>query len=266
MFEVGKIYNRRADIHGKYKGQQQGGICTPKGHPFVFLFTGESGEQYGYSDGWDENGVFLYTGEGQLGNMQFLRGNKAIRDHQENGKDILLFETLPKRRGVRFRGYFTCSTWEVKQGKDLEMNIRDAIVFHLLPLSDDIESEVVLPTNASLLMLKEQAYEAASSASMGTSNTSKQTYYKRSKAVKQYVLARADGVCENCDSPAPFMRANGTPYLEPHHIRKVSDGGPDHPRWVAGVCPNCHRAAHSSINAKQLNAELSKSIAALEET
>jgi hypothetical protein len=30
MFEVGKIYNRRADIHDKYKGKQQGGICTPQ--------------------------------------------------------------------------------------------------------------------------------------------------------------------------------------------------------------------------------------------
>src|ERR1700746_1774493 len=23
--------------------------------------------------------------------------------------------------------------------------------------------------------------------------------------------------------------------------RRLSDGGPDHPRWVVAVCPNCHR-------------------------
>ena len=64
MFEVGSTYDRRYEIHGQYGGQQPGGISTPKDEPLVFLFTGESGEQYGYKDGWDENGVFLYTGEG----------------------------------------------------------------------------------------------------------------------------------------------------------------------------------------------------------
>jgi hypothetical protein len=81
MFEVGNIYDRRSEIHGLYRGQQYGGISTPADHPFVFLFTGEAGEQYGYRDGWDDNGVFLYTGEGQEGNMEFVRGNRAIRDH-----------------------------------------------------------------------------------------------------------------------------------------------------------------------------------------
>lgn len=37
---------------GHYAGQQQGGISTPAGAPYVFLFTGETGAQYGYSDGW----------------------------------------------------------------------------------------------------------------------------------------------------------------------------------------------------------------------
>ena len=66
MFEVGHIYDRRRDIHAKYGGQQQGGISTPAGSQHIFLFTGEAGEQYGYEDGWDENGVFCYTGEGQV--------------------------------------------------------------------------------------------------------------------------------------------------------------------------------------------------------
>jgi 5-methylcytosine-specific restriction protein A len=87
MFELGKTYNRRADIHAKFGGQQQGGCSTPTDHPFIFLFTGKSGEQYGYEDGWDADGVFLFTGEGQLGDMEFVRGNRAIRDHAHDGKD-----------------------------------------------------------------------------------------------------------------------------------------------------------------------------------
>jgi hypothetical protein len=53
----------------------------PDGAPFIFLFTGESGNQYGYQDGWKDDDTFEYTGEGQRGPMEFVRGNRAIRDH-----------------------------------------------------------------------------------------------------------------------------------------------------------------------------------------
>jgi hypothetical protein len=74
-FEVGKIYHRQRDIHQAFGGQKRGGLSTPGGCPFVFLFTGESGEQFGYSDGWRPDGIFAYTGEGQNGDMTFVRGN-----------------------------------------------------------------------------------------------------------------------------------------------------------------------------------------------
>ena len=54
---------------------------------------------------------------------------------------------------------------------------------------------------------------------------------ERSAAVREYVLARSTGVCEGCGTPAPFVTAQGAPYLEPHHTRRLSDGGPDHPAW-----------------------------------
>ena len=80
MFIQGQIY-RRSHLHDQYGGQRQGGISTPADQPFIFLFSSEAGEQFGYSDGWDEDGVFLYTGEGQRGDMEFVRGNLAIRQH-----------------------------------------------------------------------------------------------------------------------------------------------------------------------------------------
>src|SRR4028118_1104834 len=132
MFEVGRVYNRLEEIHGPYKGQQQGGISTPKDKPFIFLFTGESGEQYGYEDGWDQNGVFLYTGEGQVGHMEFTRGNRAIIDHATDGKELHLFESLGKGQGYRYLGMFACSTWEYRLGVDLNSNERQVIVFHLM--------------------------------------------------------------------------------------------------------------------------------------
>jgi 5-methylcytosine-specific restriction enzyme A len=43
VFEVGRIYNRRQEIHEPYWGQWQSGISTPADRPFIFLFSGESG-------------------------------------------------------------------------------------------------------------------------------------------------------------------------------------------------------------------------------
>jgi 5-methylcytosine-specific restriction protein A len=48
----------------------------------------------------------------------------------------------------------------------------------------------------------------------------------------------------------------GRPYLEPHHTRHLSDGGPDHPEWVVAVCPTCHKRAHYASDWKEYNAQL----------
>lgn len=91
MFEIDKIY-KRSDLHDQYGGNRQGGIANCANHPLIFIFTGISGEQYGYEDGWDEDNFFHYTGEGQKGDMTFTKGNMALLKHQENKKQVFLFE------------------------------------------------------------------------------------------------------------------------------------------------------------------------------
>tara|TARA_B100001093_G_scaffold445066_1_gene448491 strand:- start:36 stop:890 length:855 start_codon:yes stop_codon:yes gene_type:complete len=92
----GKEYKRK-ELHDFYGGQRQGGIATPKEHPYIFIISSKRGKDHGYIDGWiDENKFFLYTGEGQNGDMDFKSGNKAIRDHCENGKKVLFFEETKK--------------------------------------------------------------------------------------------------------------------------------------------------------------------------
>ncbi|MCO4879035.1 HNH endonuclease [Paraburkholderia caribensis] len=58
------------------------------------------------------------------------------------------------------------------------------------------------------------------------------------------VLARAGGYCETCEQPAPFLRRNGEPYLEVHHVTRLADGGADTVANAIAVCPNCHRRHH----------------------
>lgn len=74
--------------------------------------------------------------------------------------------------------------------------------------------------------------------------------------IKEYAQKRADGHCEGCGKYAPFVTSNGRPFLEVHHITSLSDDGPDHPRNVVALCPNCHRRAHHAADAKSFNSRL----------
>jgi len=71
------------------------------------------------------------------------------------------------------------------------------------------------------------------------------TGFKRNPDVVAQVLYRANGVCELCLKPAPFLRlSNGTPYLEVHHWKPLSEDGEDTLDNAAALCPNCHKEAH----------------------
>lgn len=271
-YEIERLYHRRKDIHEVYGGQQQGGISTPPDAPFIFLFTGETGEQHGYQDGYEENGVFIYTGEGQRGDMTFVRGNKAIRDHAKNGKDLLLFEATKKKGCYRFKGTFVCAGYDdTLYGPDTEGNRRKLIRFQLVPIaslsetsnaseSDDVQSE----TSNALEKMRRQAYEAGSAIASKDVVTSKRSLYRRSEAVKKYVLLRARGICESCKKPAPFKKNNGQPYLEPHHIRQLSDDGLDSPLWVGAICPTCHREIHHGCEGSARNNSLALYVKSIE--
>jgi hypothetical protein len=84
---------RRVDLHKRYGGSGQGGICPSAKTPNVLIFTDpSSGHQHGYYDEWSEDGTFRYTGEGQTGDQVFTKGNKAIRDHVQDVRRLRLFQ------------------------------------------------------------------------------------------------------------------------------------------------------------------------------
>jgi len=98
-----------------------------------------------------------------------------------------------------------------------------------------------------------------------TSKSSKQEY-SRSSAIREYVKARAGGVCEACGNPAPFKTPNGDPYLHAHHIHELSDGGSDTIDSVAAVCPNCHYRIHHGSDGDKYNQALLEKISKIENT
>jgi 5-methylcytosine-specific restriction enzyme A len=262
-FEPGRIYNRRSDIHARFGGQQQGGIITPSQHSLVIIITGEEGLEHGYADRYRADGVFEYFGEGQVGDMRLRAGNRAIAEHSSQGKDLLLFRKTSD--GLRFEGDMVCEGYHLERAPDRKGTKRDAIVFELRALEavvENVEAQPV-PSRVTLEDLRQLALSAAAQPSQAPLQ-GKRNVYQRSEDVRNYVLARAKGNCEGCGTAAPFFRPDGSPYLEPHHLRRVSDGGPDHPAHVIALCPNCHRRVHAGADGDTYNAQLNEKMAMIE--
>ena len=253
---------RQSDIHRNYGGSWQNGISSSAVCPAIFVFTGESGEQYGYTDGFDATGVFSYSGEGQVGNMEFKAGNRALRDHAKDGRAVYLFRALGKGKPCRYMGEFAVANHSIVRGPDKNGAQRDIIVFHMIRV--DSSQGAPVPTSpganqrpaTSLAEARKLALEACSAAAGSAGSAAVRTLYQRSQLVRDYVLMRADGLCERCGSPASFLGVDGQPYLEVHHTTRLSDGGLDHPRYVAAVCPTCHRRVHYGQDGKDINQKL----------
>lgn len=270
-FVVGQAYVRKEEITGRFGGSPQSGIAPSRRVPAIFIFTGESGGKYGYDDAFDELGCLLYTGEGQKGDMLMTRGNGAILSHAVEGRGLYVFKANSKGQPCVYLGEFVYGSHFIRRGPDVDGLERDVIVFRLVPVSRTLDIELSMDPGTdkitvgigdgaapSLDELRTAAITACRSQDVSSnSRETVQATYQRSECVKKYVLARAQGTCELCEQPAPFKRkSDGSPYLEPHHINRLSDGGLDHPLYVGAICPTCHRRIHSGDDGHVQNAKL----------
>ena len=127
LFVPHKVY-KRSTIHDQYGGNRQGGISASANFPYIFIFSGLSGHQHGYKDQWENDNVFSYTGEGQVNDMRFIKGNLALRDHIKNGKRVFLF-TEDLRSFVKFEAELELIDIDFFVGSDREGKDRTAIKF-----------------------------------------------------------------------------------------------------------------------------------------
>lgn len=88
--------------------------------------------------------------------------------------------------------------------------------------------------------------------------------YVRDAKVRKNVLERAGGRCEYSSTPnnrslcPTFMKRNGNPYLETHHVIKLSEQGRDLESNVIALCANHHREAHFGEHWRRLQDEFLK--------
>lgn len=129
---------KRTELQDRYGGRRQGGISPSKRTPNVFLFTDPvKGARHGYIyDGQGEGDIFNYTGEGQEGDQRMVQGNRAIRDHRQEGRELHLFDVsggLAKYVGeFEYVGHESADAPATKTPER-----RKVIVFHLRRLTGD---------------------------------------------------------------------------------------------------------------------------------
>ena len=83
-------------------------------------------------------------------------------------------------------------------------------------------------------------------------NRNQSNQFERDPKVKAWVLIEANGCCELCKKPAPFISVTGFPFLEVHHVKQLADGGSDTVENAIALCPNCHREFHHGREAMAL--------------
>jgi len=85
----------------------------------------------------------------------------------------------------------------------------------------------------------------------------KSTGFKRNQYIIIEVIERSNGICDLCRKKAPFIRfSDGSPFLEVHHIKPLSEGGKDTVENTVALCPNCHREAHYGIDKEKIKKKL----------
>ena len=143
---------------------------------------------------------------------------------------------------------------------DVSCQVRELVVLRRTNGVSDLPEEFLRDANlAELRLLAKKGAVDLPKESFGG-----RQYYLRSCAVRRYALERSNGICEYCESQAPFLTDDGEPYLEVHHMIQLADDGPDDPENVIALCPNCHRKAHHSSDADEVNSEMIKIVSRLE--
>lgn len=207
-----------------------------------------------YDDRWIGD-IFHYTGMGQYGHQDLrFAQNKTLNESPISKVKIHLFEVFKARQYTYIGEVFLVDNAYQEQQYDAHKKLRNVWVFPL-QLSTGNAPQIPVSSLLSAFKEKEKRVKKFSDAEIEDNARRTQTvsvdrrhtdapYYLRSVWVAEFAKRRSKGNCELCTKPAPFMRKNGEPYLETHHINWLANGGADSIENTVALCPNCHRRMH----------------------
>jgi 5-methylcytosine-specific restriction protein A len=209
-----------------------------------------------YYDTWDRS-IFHYTGMGMQGDQSLNSGqNRTLANsHQIDDLGIFLFEVFnPKVYTYQGQVQLAGEPYQKTQA-DINKVQRKVWIFPLklvdreapTLLSEDIYENINqqrerFANRLSSEELKERAGRAKEVP--GERNISAKRF-ERDPYVAEWAKRKANGICQLCNSPAPFITIQGDPFLETHHITPLGQNGQDSIENTVALCPNCHRKMHA---------------------
>jgi 5-methylcytosine-specific restriction enzyme A len=207
-----------------------------------------------YSDKWFGKELH-YTGMGSSGDQTLGAQNKTLHESNFNGVEVHLFEVFELRE-YTYQGIviYNGKGYQEKQ-TDIDGNERKVWMFPLklkdgkpISVNDEIIKKLQETKQKSFRKLNFKQIKRLAESKKEKPQSYRLTETKsieRDEYIKLYALERANGNCQLCEKPAPFLKKDGNPYLEVHHIDYLANKGSDTIDNVAALCPNCHRKMHS---------------------
>ncbi|OLF53413.1 HNH endonuclease signature motif containing protein [Pseudomonas chlororaphis] len=223
-----------------------------------------------YDDRWIDD-VLHYTGMGQVDNQSLeFNQNRTLNESRANGVAVHLFEVFAAKTYTYIGEVMLAGEPYQERQADVKGHERFVWVFPLrlksgvLPAIPDITLQQLNQVKEKQARKLSDAEVEALARRQGRDNVGKRsakvTQHQRSLWVAEHAKRRSKGVCELCQEPAPFVKKDGTPFLETHHIVWLIKGGADTVENTAALCPNCHRKMHvldDQADRKLLNKRLS---------
>ena len=206
-----------------------------------------------YDDRWLDD-TFHYTGMGTKGDQSLdFAQNKTLSESNDNGVSVHLFEVFVEKEYSYIGQVELSNSPYFEKQPDEDGLTREACVFPLRLTSGDapvvsrdyFQKAYDKKANKAKKLTDEEIERRAKNAKRktGTRNTVSQQY-ERDPWVAEHAKRIANGVCQLCQSSAPFTNKAGDPYLETHHIVWLAKGGDDTIGNTVALCPNCHRKMH----------------------
>jgi len=249
-FAVGQVVTN-AEIVGEFQCGNMGGMRRSKRKNSLIIISDHTKGLY--EDKWFGD-ILHYTGMGKSGDqdLKFMQ-NKTLAQSNSNGVSVYLFEALLPLQYIYHGEVFLRGEpfQEVQPGEDgkarkvwmfpIKLQIENQpIENHLLENYKKTKQKKLRALSAEELKLRAEQNQSQRASSR---NISSQTYI-RDEFVAEYARRKANGICQLCGQPVPFLDKEGREYLESHHIVWLSQGGPDTIDNTVGICPNCHRKMH----------------------
>lgn len=249
------------EVHDIFECQITVGIRLSTKNNLIVIMSGSAKKKV-YDDVWDEkNDILFYSGTDinadEQGNQTLITGNgnnnSQLRDVWYNkDKEIFLFVKKESNKCIYKGKVFLCEE-PYMDWKDEEHTCKKW-VFPLKLASENEEENLLLfheaevdarkQTLDNLYRKSKDSEEKRTYKNVPKKRDANVKIYDRNPNISAYIKARANGKCDLCENEAPFLDKEGYPYLEAHHIKWLSKGGPDEIDNMVALCPNCHKRMH----------------------